>query len=383
MALVAVNIACSGSGSGGEEETTARVEAPVETVRLALEPALGGATFSAPLAMFQAPGNTSRFYVVEKGGLVRIATADGIAGTFIDLRSRINTAGEGGLLGMAFHPHFADNGLVFLSFTVPSATSPANLKSFIARAKSNDGGATLDMTSLVGLLAIDQPYTNHNGGNIAFGPDGLLYAGFGDGGSAGDPHGNGQNRNTLLGKMLRLDVDSASPYAIPPTNPFAQGGGRAEIFAWGLRNPWRFSFDRQTGELWAGDVGQDKWEEVDKVVLGGDYGWGKREGNHCFGAASCAVTGLPPIVEYSHAEGRSITGGYVYRGHAIPGLGGSYLYGDFMSGRIWTIPSVGAVTTPNLVLQSNALSSFAEDASGELYVMQYQTGRVLKIIAAR
>lgn len=352
--------------------------------RLALQRAFGGVAFAMPLALLQAPGDASRFYVVEKNGTVKITTATGGSETFADLRSRVNPAGEGGLLGMAFHPRFAENGQVFLSYTARSSTSPANLRSVVARARATRTG--LDAGSIVELLTFDQPYTNHNGGNIAFGPDGMLYAGFGDGGSAGDPHGNGQNKNVLLGKMLRLDVDvdasSGAPFAIPKDNPFAGGGGKPEIFAWGLRNPWRFSFDRERGDLWVGDVGQNAWEEVDKVVLGGNYGWGTREGNHCFGAATCANVGLPPVVEYGRSEGKSITGGYVYRGRAIAGLAGFYVYGDYMSGKIWAIASDEASPTPRSVLQGRSISSFGEDLAGELYVINIQSGQIDEIVAA-
>jgi glucose/arabinose dehydrogenase len=375
-------VACSDGPTNPEaigegHSLTARAATPP---RLALQRAFAGAAFTQPLALLQAPGDAARFYVVEKGGTVTITTNSGGGATFADLRSRVNPAGEGGLLGMAFHPRFSENGEVFLSYTARSATSPANLRSVVARAKATS--TALDPSTIVELVTFDQPYTNHNGGNIAFGPDALLYAGFGDGGAAGDPHGNGQDKNTLLGKMLRLDVDHGSPFAIPSDNPFASGGGKPEIFAYGLRNPWRFSFDRERGDLWVGDVGQGAWEEVDKVVLGGNYGWGTREGNHCFGAATCANLGLPPVVEYGRAEGKSITGGYVYRGRAIPGLAGFYLYGDYMSGKIWAIASDEAAPAQRTVLQGRSISSFGEDLAGELYVVNIQSGQIDKIVAA-
>jgi len=224
---------------------------------------------------------------------------------------------------------------------------------------------------------VDQPFLNHNGGQIAFGPDGLLYVGLGDGGSGGDPLGHAQDTSTLLGSILRIDVDRGTPYAVPPDNPFAAGGGRPEIFAWGLRNPWRWSFDRETGELWCGDVGQNRWEEVDRIRRGGNYGWNVREGAHCFASAECDSAGLiEPVAEYSHDEGCSITGGYVYRGATLPQISGAYVYGDFCSGRIWGLFSAGGgALAPRLLAESGLqISSFAEDHDGELYVVDYGGG---------
>ncbi len=364
---------------------TSCVAGPRPATGYALEPALGGQGFSNPVAMLPIPTDSSRFYVVEKTGYVRLAATNGTKTTFADLHLRVNaTANEAGLLGMALHPKFATNGVVFFSYTKTSTTAQSGLASVIARGKTNDGGATLDMSSIVEIFSFDQPYSNHNGGNIAFGPDGFLYAGYGDGGSGGDPQGNGQNKNTLLGKMLRLDVDHGSPYAIPSDNPFRNGGGRPEIYAWGVRNPWRWTFDRVTGDLWAGDVGQNKYEEVDKIVLGGNYGWGMREGFHCYSTPPCNVAGaIDPIVEYDHSQGFSITGGYVYRGTALPALAGKYLYGDFGTGRIWAIPTTNLATTPAAVLVMESglqIASFAQDNAGELYVLDYGSGKISRII---
>src|SRR3989442_127947 len=288
---------------------------------VALQDAFAGVRFQAPLQVLQAPGE-GRFFVVEKGGTVRTVSGSA-ASTFLDIHTRVNSApAEAGLLGLAFHPNWTQNHQVFLNYTAFSAASPVNLRTTISRFTSADGGATLDPASEQVLLTVEQPFENHNGGGVAFGPDGLLYLGLGDGGSAGDPSGNAQNPARLLGKLLRIDVDSGTPYAIPPSNPFASGGGRGEVYAFGLRNPWRFSFDRATGALWLADVGQDTWEEVDIIVSGGNYGWSPREGTHCYppGTSSCAGPYLDPVVEYSHAEGASITGGYVYRGAALPRL---------------------------------------------------------------
>ena len=349
---------------------------------LALQDAFAGLRFRAPLQVLQAPGE-ARFFVVEKAGTVQ-AVSGTTASTFLDIRARVNsTPGEAGLLGLAFHPRWAQNRQVFLNYTAFSSASPANLRTTISRFTSADGGATLDPASEQVLLTVEQPFENHNGGGVAFGPDGLLYLGLGDGGSAGDPSGNAQNPARLLGKLLRIDVDSGTPYAIPPSNPFASGGGRGEVCAFGLRNPWRFSFDRATGALWLADVGQNTWEEVDIIVSGGNYGWSPREGTHCYppGTLSCAGPYLDPVVEYSHAEGASITGGYVYRGAALPRLAGHYVYGDFGSGHIWAVPAAGPYT-PVQIAQGNAISSFGEDAAGELYVADLATGQVSKLVAA-
>ncbi|MBX3192948.1 MAG: PQQ-dependent sugar dehydrogenase [Labilithrix sp.] len=386
-ALMASAVDCSPAieASDGAESVEQALASCVGGARpstgVALERVWPSVSFDKPVAMVEAPGRG--FYVVEKTGLVKLMTSAASPSTFVDLRSRVNASpNEAGLLGMALHPKFAQNGLVFFSYTKPSSTSPANLRSVIARAKSTDGGATIDLTTLTELLSFDQPYSNHNGGHIAFGKDENLYAGFGDGGSGGDPQGHGQNVNTLLGAILRLDVD-ATTYAIPPTNPFASGGGRPEIYAWGFRNPWRFSFDRVTGDLWAGDVGQSAWEEVDKVVLGGNYGWRTREGNHCYGASTCSSAGLiAPVVEYPRSDGISITGGFVYRGTAISTLVGRYVYGDFGSGRIWSIDASAPSPSPRLLMESGkSIASFAEDASGELYVLDYGTGQVHRVVA--
>jgi uncharacterized repeat protein (TIGR03806 family) len=351
-------------------------------------PALGDQAFQFPVAMQAIPGDRTRFYVVEKKGTVRRAGADGTASVALDIRERVNAGpNEAGLLGLALHPKFTENGFVYLSYTKPSATSPANLASVIARASTRDSGMTIDPTSLVELLSFDQPFANHNGGHITFGPDGFLYASFGDGGSGGDPQGNGQKLTTLLGKILRLDVDGGAPYAIPSDNPFREGGGRAEIYAFGLRNTWRFSFDRLTGELWAGDVGQNRFEEIDRIVLGGNYGWGLKEAFSCFNAATCTVpNAIDPVVAYDRTQGFSVTGGFVYRGSAIPELSGKYVFGDFGSGKIWSIPTapVAAGAPPPamdlLTASGLSISSFAEDNDGELYVLDFGQGKVKKIV---
>ena len=331
------------------------------------------------IALRQRPDDDERWYLATQSGVVHtFTTAEPAPTVFVDVGDVLAEAPEAGLLGLAFHPQFASNGYVYLSFTTPG---PGAFTSRVARYHSPDGGLTLDRATEFVILDLAQPYTNHNGGDIQFGPDGFLYIGFGDGGGAEDPQGNGQDTDTLLGKMLRIDVDGGTPYAIPPDNPFATGGGAPEIFAWGLRNPWRFSFDRETGELWAGDVGQYAWEEVDRIRLGGNYGWNLKEGSHCFAADPCDAATLPnlidPVAEYPNPDDASVVGGYVYRGTAMPELIGRYIYSDFYSGRIW---SVVEGSEPNVLLASSnrAISGFAEGNDGELYGVDY-TGGIWKL----
>jgi glucose/arabinose dehydrogenase len=370
--LLALAVACS------RDSAPAGPPGPI-----ALQDAFAGLRFQAPLQISQAPGE-DRFFVVEKRGTIQAVSGGTTAAPFLDIRSRVNSAPqEAGLLGLAFHPRWTQNHQAFVNYTAFSAASPANLRTTISRFSSADGGQTLDPATEQVLLTIEQPFENHNGGGMVFGPDGFLYLGVGDGGSAGDPLGNAQDPSRILGKLLRIDVDSGAPYGIPATNPFAAGGGRPEVYAFGLRNPWRFSFDRATGALWLADVGQNDWEEVDVIVAGGNYGWNRREGTHCYppGSPSCSGAFVDPVAEYSHAEGASITGGFVYRGRALPQLAGQYVYGDFGSGRIWAIPAAGPFV-PALIGQGTAIASFGEDASGELYVAELSPGRISKLIAA-
>jgi glucose/arabinose dehydrogenase len=304
----------------------------------------------------------------------------------LDLSDKVNSdPPEAGMLGLAFHPDWQTNHVAFVSYTAHSQAAPADCRSSpvdlcstLSRISSSDGGATLDRTTEQPILTVEQPFPNHNGGNVVIGPDRLLYFGLGDGGSSGDPLGNAQNLGVVLGKLLRLDPDTG---AAPATNPFVSDpAARHEIFAYGLRNPWRFSFDRQTGQLWIADVGQDAYEEVDIGKAGANYGWPIREGFHCYNASSCAGGFTDPVVEYGHDVGISITGGFVYRGSAVPQLVGKYLYGDFGSGRIWAVPAQGPYI-PVQIAQGESISSFGEDAAGELYVVQL-SGAVRKIVSA-
>jgi len=356
--------------------------------RVRLERVFADVPLAQPVWLTQPPDDPDRWYALEqKGRIVTFtSTSSRRARTIaLDLTDRVRFGGEQGLLGHAFHPRYAQNGYAYVNYV--SASNPR--RTVVSRFTRASDGVGFDRGSEKILLRVEQPYSNHNGGGQLFGPDGHLYVGFGDGGLAGDPHDHGQNTRTLLGAMVRIDVDGGDPYEIPSDNPFADGrGGAPEVFAWGLRNPWRFSFDRKTGKLWAGDVGQNAWEEIDVVERGKNYGWAVREGNHCydppvhlkiFGSGECgeADKGLtPPVFEFSQRRGdRSVTGGYVYRGKRNPGLGGKYVYGDFVSGRIWAFdPATGH---NELLLDTPlSISSFVESADGEIGVLSYADGAV-------
>jgi uncharacterized repeat protein (TIGR03806 family) len=359
---------------------------------IALQPALGGQQFFWPTVVTQAPGDPSRFFVVEKNGVVSVMSPDGSnRQEFINIIPQVNsTFDETGLLGMAFHPNWQTNHQVFLFYSAHDPTSPHDLTSTLSRFTSTDGGKTLDKSTEQVLFRLQkEPADNHNGGNVAFGPDGDLYFGLGDGGGAGDILNHAQDTQQYFGKMLRVDVDHGTPWAIPPDNPFADGtGGKPEIYAWGFRNPWRWSFDNATGLLWAGDVGQDHFEEIDIVKNGLNYGWHVREGFHCFNpATNCSNQGFTdPIVEYDHTQGIAVTGGYVYRGTALQGLVGNYLYADFGSGFMWSIPaSAGQPGAPRptavkLLASGKNISTFGQDLDGELYIADLNGG-IYKIVA--
>ena len=349
--------------------------APVE-----LEPAFPGIEFDRMVFLTYAEREFGRLFVVlQPGRIVVFENNPGVesAQTFLDIRERVNDAGnEEGLLGLAFDPAFAENGHFYVYYT---ASGPR--RSVVSRFSASLGDLNrADADSEIVFLEVEQPYRNHNGGHLAFGPDGMLYVGLGDGGSSGDPRGNGQDTSTLLGSILRIDVsalDELGGYAAPPDNPFASGDGaaRGEIWAYGLRNPWRFSFDRETGDLWAADVGQNRYEEVDIIRPGLNYGWNVMEGSHCFRRESCDARGLEmPVAEYGRDGGCSVTGGYVYRGRRMPSLYGAYLYGDFCSGKIWALRHDGAAVTEQMLIADTGLSisSFGEDPSGEVYVLTFE-----------
>ena len=343
---------------------------------LELERVFPALTFERPVLLTHAGDGSGQVYVVEQHGVVhRIdpATPDR-TDVFLDISPRVSRRGnEEGLLGLAFDPGFAENGRFYVYY---SAASPR--RSVLSRFEMGRGGLS-DAASESVLLEVPQPYPNHNGGMIEFGPDGMLYVALGDGGSAGDPRRHGQNLGTLLGTILRVDVTSegGAPYAIPSDNPFVgQSGARGEIWAYGLRNAWRFSFDRETGDLWTGDVGQNALEEVDIVRRGGNYGWNEMEGSRCFRPACDPGAFEPPVTEYGREMGCSITGGYVYRGQRLPDLRGVYLYADFCSGRIWGLRHNGERVTEQaqLARAEFQVPSFGEDEAGEVYVLGFDGG---------
>jgi glucose/arabinose dehydrogenase len=318
------------------------------------------------------PGdNSGRLFIVEQPGVIRIYQAGRLLSEpFLDIRQQVGSRGnEQGLLGLAFHPAYAQNGLFYVNYT------DLNGDTVVARfAVSSQDADRADAGSEQQLLFVRQPYPNHNGGSVVFGPDGYLYLGLGDGGSGGDPQGSGQSLDTPLGKILRIDVDSGSPYAIPAGNPFSAPQA-PEIWAYGLRNPWRFSFDRLTGDLYVADVGQNQWEEVNYLPAGSppgaNFGWNYREGLHPYeGTPPGSSVLIDPVAEYDHAQGCSVTGGYVYRGEELPAWQGVYLYGDFCSGIIWGLvrDASGAWQKQVLFETGRNISSFGEDAAGELYL---------------
>jgi glucose/arabinose dehydrogenase len=330
--------------------------------------------------------SSGRMFIVQQAGSIRIVNNGSLGATpFLDITAKVSSGGEMGLLGLAFHPQFTQNHLFYIHY---DRTVAGQIQSVIAEYHVSAGDANLaDPNSERILLTVDQPFSNHKGGQIVFGPDGFLYIGFGDGGSGGDPMGNGQNLQTMLGKMLRIDVNSQSggkQYAIPPSNPFANGGGLPEIFAYGLRNPWRFSFERSGTRLFVGDVGQDAFEEVDILEGGKNYGWNVMEGLHCYNPSTgCNMTGLTmPIVEYPHSDGEAVMGGFVYKGTAISNLSGVYVFGDYISGTMWKLVESppGTWTRTTLLSTGRNISSFGQDTTGELYVVDY-SGSVLKLTA--
>ncbi|NOU32380.1 MAG: hypothetical protein HOO96_31125 [Polyangiaceae bacterium] len=351
-----------------------------------LDAAFGTVRFNQPIDMHVAPGDPTRFYIAERPGAIKSIVRGGTdVSTFYTFPAgTINAAGEGGFLSFAFHPQWPAKKEVYVSYTIGGGST--GMQSIIARVKSSDG-VTLD-GALETLIQFEQPFTNHDGGNIQFGPDGFLYIGFGDGGSGGDPLKYGQNKDVLFGKMLRIDINTVQAplaYGIPASNPFVGGGGRPEIYALGLRNPWRWSFDKATGDLWCGDVGQDRFEEVDIIKRGGNYGWSTREAMHCYPSGNtCDTVGLiDPVLEYPRADGKSITGGYVYRGTRLPGLVGKFIFGDYVSGNVWSLDDDGKGTPTKTLLTTmpaNTLVSFGQDAEGEVYTVNI--GGSISMLAA-
>jgi glucose/arabinose dehydrogenase len=345
---------------------------------------------NSPLDLQSAPGDRGRLFVVEQAGRIRVVRGGSLLGApFLDIAARVGSGGERGLLGLAFHPQYGSNGRFFVNYT--DRNGDTHISEFRAPNPTSDAA---DAASERELMFVRQPFANHNGGGLTFGADGFLYIGLGDGGSAGDPLGNAQNLGTRLGKMLRIDVNGAAPFTVPPDNPFiGRAGALPEIWAYGLRNPWRFAFDRSTGDLYIGDVGQNALEEIDVGLAsrrgGENYGWNTAEGSRCFNPSSgCSMTGLTgPVAEYGRADGFSVTGGVVYRGCRMPGYSGHYFYADYGTGLIrsfrldagraveprdWTAALSGAgraIRNP---------SSFGLDADGEVYIVDYD-GEIYRI----
>ncbi len=377
LAIVAAGGGCSGAPAG--PGTPPPPPPPPAGFTLSTEVVAQG--LSSPVYLASPPGD-ARLFIVEKTGTIRIVDGAGelLATPFLDLRGDVSGGGEQGLLSLAFHPGFSGNGFFFVNYT--DLAGDTRIDRYTVSAEPNRA----DPASVKPVLQVPQPFSNHNGGQLQFGPDGMLYVFMGDGGSAGDPLGAGQDPSTLLGAILRIDVDRGDPYTIPADNPFeGVQGARGEIWAIGVRNPWRASFDPASGSLFVADVGQSRVEELNAVPAAGaglNYGWNTMEGSRCFATDPCDATGLVlPVAEYGHAEGCSVTGGYVYRGSRLPEVAGHYFYSDFCSGflrsfrlddgvavdsREWTVGDLGSV------------SSFGVDASGELYVISLD-GRVLRL----
>ncbi len=355
-----------------------------------LEEFLSG--LSRPIYMTSARDGSNRLFVLEQAGRIQLVVDGVLQDTpFLDIsglssQDILTSYSERGLLGLTFHPNFAENGQFIVHYNDRSGGT------VIARYRvSADNPNVADPNSAEILFTHPQPYANHNGGQIEFGPDGYLYIALGDGGSAGDPQGNGQNPATLLGKILRIDVDGDTPYSIPNDNPISTVNPdlAPEVWAWGLRNPYRFSFDRETGDLYIADVGQNQWEEINFQAAGSpggqNYGWNVLEGTHPYSGGTAPANAVAPIAEYDHSAGCSVTGGYVYRGEALASLQGVYLFGDWCSGRIWsTYQDSAGVWQTNVFMTGTgiAISAFGEDDAGEMYVLDYG-GRILKLTAAQ
>lgn len=392
LVLVSIAVvACGGGGGRTDNRPVLNPPPPASDPTVTTQAVFTNLSFTQPTVMLQAPADSARWFVAEKGGSILTFTNDqnvNAFSIFLNISAIVDDSGEGGLLGVAFDPNFPTIPDVYVSYT----RTGAPLVSYVSRFSSIDSGATLDPTSEQVILTVEQPASNHNGGDLAFGPDNFLYVAFGDGGGSGDPSGNGQDTNTLMGAIVRIDVAGGSPYGIPAGNPFetnslcAGGAGASpcpEIFAWGLRNPWRISFDSTTSKLWVGDVGQGDWEEVDVVQVGENYGWNVREGAHCFNPASgCATTFAEPITEYDRTVGRSISGGHVYRGSAISDLAGWYVFGDFATGALLGVPQDSTQGTVAIEFDQTGLQivSFGRDSDGEIYLLDFAAGRIHQIV---
>lgn len=377
-----------GEPAGGGGTPTAGVTPTASVTPTAPAPAapsvIGG--FAHPTAMAAPDDGSDRLFVTDQAGVIRVVEHGSVLkAPALDIRGRVGSQGnEQGLLGLAFPPGFAKKGYAYIYFTDTSGTSQL-YRLHVSAADPN----VFDPSTMQSLLTVAQPFANHNGGQLAFGPDGYLYFGLGDGGSGGDPGNRAQNLSVLLGKILRIDTESAPDapgYGIPPDNPFVgRSGARPEIWAYGLRNPWRFSFDPPTGDMWIADVGQDRWEEIDHVAGGSpaglNFGWSLYEGNELFKARSRVTAGYVwPVFTYSHRDGISVTGGYVYRGAAYPAMRGLYVFGDYGSGKIWTTRWDGTKWNTRLARSTSYnISTFGLDGSGELWVADYAAGKLHRV----
>lgn len=390
--LCALVLACGGNKSDGLPSPTSEVSptpgtspSPIATTEpsagefplLRFEAVLPGQTFDRMTGMYLLPDD--RWLVTEQAGrvmLVDLVTSE--VSLFLDVTDRVGSRGnEEGLLGLAIAPDYAKSREFYLYYTAISEE-----ETILSRFTADPGGATAAADSEIRILAAEQLAANHNGGQLAFGPDAYLYLGLGDGGDARDPLKNGQNLGTIQGSVLRIDVSGGGPgYSVPPDNPFVgQAGAKGEIWAYGLRNPWRFSFDTLTGDLWLGDVGQDAREEVNFIVKGGNYGWSIMEGFDCLGGGSCNQEGLLlPVIDYGHDEGCAVTGGFVYHGSQIAGLQGAYLYADFCSGKVWALRAGGSKLIESALIGAFpiGISSFAQGNDGELYVLDYSNAGII------
>ncbi|WP_229599743.1 PQQ-dependent sugar dehydrogenase [Runella slithyformis] len=353
-----------------------------------LENAFPNLSFNEPVELTHAGDSTNRIFVVEQGGRIKVFDnnpAVKSAEVYLDIRDRVSDGGEMGLLGLAFDPNFTQNGYFYVNYTQRKP-----MQTVIARYKvSSFKDPKANASSEVILFTISQPYDNHNGGKLAFGPDRFLYISTGDGGAWGDRHNYAQNRKSLLGKILRIDVTKTDKgnYGIPADNPYAgsQEGYREEIYAYGLRNPWRFSFDAQTGQLWAGDVGQNEFEEIDIITKGGNYGWRLKEAGRCYNPGKDCNQGdslIEPIHQYPRSDGSSVTGGLVYRGSRMPALKGKYLFADYSNGNIWALTLANTTKTGLVLLTKGggSVSAFGEDADRELYILDHYKGQIKKLV---
>ena len=394
--LILILISCDFGNAGGKNKTANSLAAPLatsdETSQYDLALAFPDLEFDLPVELTAPDDNSDRIFVLAQKGIIYVfPDKAGVkkADVFLDIKRQVESGGEKGLLGLAFHPNYKSNGYFYVNYTRGNPLETVISRFHVSASNPNSA----DPNSEVILLRYSQPYDNHNGGKVAFGKDGFLYIAAGDGGSGGDPGNRAQNLKELLGKILRIDVNKPSgtlKYGIPDDNPYKgnKEGYREEIYASGMRNPWRFSFDRQTGTLWAGDVGQNKIEEVDIIEKGGNYGWRIMEADECFRSNNCKMDGLKlPIWSYHQGSstGFSVTGGYVCRDKNLPSLEGKYIFGDYASGNVWALTSSNKAAVKNELIAklTGGLSSFGEDIKGNIYLLAYGPGKIYKIIQGK